>query len=130
MPTQSAQHSRGSSTVAQVVKSSTGVAQQRMGSSFGPTRSTVPMPGMQRTTRTGQENVPPVQGIRRPAMQGAVLGQPPHVAGIAQSAAFLGRGRSSSPAGNVTLQSARRNVGASVGGAPPPTMRAPAPHYG
>lgn len=98
-------------------------AQQRVGFPFGPTaRSTVPMPGLARTSRAGQPMVMPVPDMRRNAVHSGGVGGA-QIATVVHSAGLLGRGRSSSPAGiadggYVPPPSARRNVAA-----PPPTMR-------
>lgn len=122
LPAQAAPHSRSASTVAQAVKPPP--AQQRIGFPFGPTaRSTVPIPGTARTTRPGQPMVMPVQEIRRAAAPSSNHGGAPVANIVHSTAAILGRGRSSSPAGiadggYAPPQSARRNVAA-----PPPTIR-------
>jgi len=122
MPAQAAHHSRSASTVAQASKVPPD-AQQRLAFPFGPTtRSTVPMPGLARTARAGQPMVMPVPDMRRSAVHSSGVGGA-QIANVVHSAALLGRGRSSSPAGiadggYVPPPSARRNVAA-----PPPTMR-------
>lgn len=132
---QAAQHSRSTSGSAPHLQHLAGVQppyqpqpqQQRAtlgGVPVGPTtRSTVPMPGQQQTTRVARPApVPPGRGPQVQGIGGSSTGV--QVGSFVTSAGVLGRGRSSSPAGipdswHVPPPSARRNVAA-----PPPTMRA------
>merc|ERR1712187_170433 len=88
MVAQAAQHSRSASTVAQASKLPPD-AQQRVGFPFGPTaRSTVPMPGLARTARTGQPMVLPVPDMRRNAVHNGGVGGA-QIANVVHSAGLL-----------------------------------------